>query len=100
MTDSRTPKRIVPLPLVSRLPSENSSENVRQPRKRKRLADMTSEEKAEKQLNRYVWKYVFWCACVFSINDTLEKSEIESLLRTRVIKESNTWPNWNFKSKD
>ena len=57
MTDNTTPKRIIPLPLVSRLPSENSTENVRQPRKRKRLSDMTAEEKAEKQLNRYESTY-------------------------------------------
>ena len=66
MTDNRTPKRIVPLPLVSRLPSENSSENVRQPRKRKRLADMTSEEKAEKQLNRYGSTY--FCVRVWLVS--------------------------------
>lgn len=54
MTDSTTPKRIIPYALVSPLPVDSSSEDGTRPRKRKRLADMTSEEKAEKQLKRKI----------------------------------------------
>ena len=61
MTDNTTPKRIIPFALVSPLPVEGSSENGRQPRKRKRLADMTIEEKAEKQLKRYECVYGSTC---------------------------------------
>ena len=62
MTDNKTPKRIIPYALVSPLPVESSSEDGitdgRQPRKRKRVADMTTEERAEKQLKRYRSKHV------------------------------------------
>lgn len=54
MTDNTTPKRIIPLALVSPLPAEGPSQDGRQPRKRKRVADMTSEEKAQKQLKRKI----------------------------------------------
>ena len=62
MTDNITPKKIIPYALVSPLSVESSSEDGKRPHKRKRLADMTSEEKAEKQLKRYenvLFQYVY-----------------------------------------
>ena len=56
MSDSVVPKRLVPYALVSPLQPHKSDDGQPQneSRKRKRVADMTSEERAEKQLKRYV----------------------------------------------
>ncbi|XP_065891506.1 X-box-binding protein 1-like [Dysidea avara] len=54
MSDSVVPKRLVPYALVSPLQPHKSDDGQPQneSRKRKRVADMTSEERAEKQLKR------------------------------------------------
>ena len=98
MTDSTTPKRIIPYALVSPLPVDSSSEDGRRPCKRKRLADMTSEEKAEKQLKRYI--NVCTGMRVRTLYEYIGKSKIGLLHRIPVTKENSTLLSWSFKFKD
>ena len=98
MTDSTTPKRIIPYALVSPLPVDSSSEDGRRPRKRKRLADMTSEEKAEKQLKRYINMCIRMR--VRTLYEYLGKSKIGLPHRIPVTKENSTLLSWSFKFED
>lgn len=96
MTDNTGQKRIIPYAVVSPLTVGSSSEDAtRQSRKRKRVADMTSEERAEKQHKRYI------CICmgvrVQGMMYLIEKSETGSLLRIRATKENSTSLIWKYK---